>query len=43
MAVIANQLSHADTRMTEKHYAHLSPNCVEETIRASLPKLGIVP
>jgi hypothetical protein len=26
MAVIAQQLGHADTRMTEKHYAHLAPS-----------------
>jgi integrase len=26
MGVIAAQLGHSDTRMTEKHYAHLSPN-----------------
>jgi integrase len=26
MGVIAQQLGHADTRMTEKHYAHLAPN-----------------
>jgi integrase len=37
MGVIAAQLGHADTRMTEKHYAHLSPNCVADTIRAALP------
>lgn len=42
MGVIAAQLGHADTRMTEKHYAHLSPNYVAETVRASLPALGIV-
>jgi integrase len=42
MGVIAAQLGHADTRMTEKHYAHLSPNYVAETIRAALPALGIV-
>jgi integrase len=41
MPVIAKQLGHADTRMTEKHYAHLSPNYVAETIRASFPTLGI--
>ena len=27
---------HADTRMTERHYAHLSPSYVADTIRASL-------
>jgi integrase len=32
MAVIARQLGHADTRMTEKHYAHLAPNYVADTI-----------
>ena len=32
---------HSDTRMTEKHYAHLAPSYVAETIRANLPKLGI--
>jgi integrase len=40
-AVIAEQLGHADTRMTEKHYAHLAPNYVADTIRACFPRLGI--
>jgi hypothetical protein len=39
MAVIARQLSHADTRMTEKHYAHLAPNYIADTIRKSFPRL----
>jgi len=42
MRVIADQLGHADTRMTERHYAHLSPSYVAETIRANMPTLGIV-
>ncbi len=42
MGVIAAQLGHADTRMTERHYAHLAPNYVAATVRASLPALGIV-
>jgi integrase len=42
MPVIAKQLGHADTRMTEKHYAHISPNYVADTIREYFPKLGIV-
>lgn len=42
MGVIAAQLGHSDTRMTEKHYAHLAPNYVAETVRAALPALGIV-
>lgn len=39
--VIAEQLGHADTRMTEKHYAHLAPSYVADTIRAHFPELGI--
>src|SRR5262249_26972441 len=42
MPVIARQLGHADTRMTEKHYAHLAPSYVAETVRANFPDLGIV-
>lgn len=41
MGVIAEQLGHADTRMTEKHYAHLSGGYVADTIRAHFPTLGI--
>jgi integrase len=41
MAVIAEQLGHTGTRMTEKHYAHLAPNFVADTIRAHFPTLGI--
>ena len=43
MGVIAAQFGHADTRRTEKHYAHMSPSYVVETIRANFPDLGIVP
>jgi hypothetical protein len=39
--VVAAQLGHADTRMTEKHYAHLAPNYVAKTIRANFPVLGL--
>jgi integrase len=41
MGVIAAQLGHSDTRMTEKHYAHLAPSYVADTIRANFPNLGI--
>ena len=34
-------LSHANTRMTERHYAHLAPSYVAQTIRANFPDLGI--
>jgi integrase len=39
--VIAEQLGHADTPMTEKHYTHLAPSYVADTIRAHFPVLGI--
>ena len=41
LGVIAAQLGHQDTRMTEKHYAHLAPNYVATTIREHFPILGI--
>ena len=41
MAVIAKQLGHAHTRMTEKHYTHLAPSYVAGTIWANFPNLGI--
>ena len=41
MAVIAEQLGDADTRMAEKHYAHLALSYVADTIRAHFPTLGI--
>ena len=41
MGVIAAQLGHADTRITERHYAHLSPSYVADTIRASLPRIDL--
>ncbi len=42
LPVIAHQLGHADTRICERHYAHLSPSYVTETIRAHFPDLSIV-
>ena len=42
LAVIAAQLGHADTRMVEKHYGHLSAGYVAETVRAAFGTLGIV-
>src|SRR5262249_44944233 len=42
LTVIASQLGHSDTRVTERHYAHLCPNYVADTIRANFPDLNIV-
>jgi hypothetical protein len=41
MGVIAAQLGHADTRMTEKHYAHLAQSYIAQTIRANFPVLDL--
>ena len=38
--VVAHNLGHADTRMTEKHYAHLAPSYIAETIRKLAPDFG---
>ncbi len=40
--VVAQNLGHADTRMCEKHYAHLAPSYVAETIRKFAPTFGTV-
>ncbi len=40
MAVIAKQLGHSDTRMTERHYAHLGDSYVADLVRANLPSFG---
>jgi integrase len=42
LQVIARQLGHADTRMVEKHYGHLAPSYVADTVRAAFGTLGIV-
>jgi integrase len=42
LAVVSKALGHADTRITERHYHHLAPSYLAETIRAGLPTLGIV-
>ena len=42
MAVIAAQLGHADTRVTEKHYAHLGPSYVADTVRKAFDEIGLL-
>ena len=41
LAVIAESLGHADERITRKHYAHLSPSYVRDSVRAGLGRLGL--
>jgi integrase len=42
LSVVAAQLGHADTRMVEKHYGHLAPSYIAETVRAAFSPLGIL-
>jgi integrase len=42
MSVIAQALGHADERITRRHYAHLSPSYVAQTVREHAAGLGIV-
>ncbi len=41
LAFISEQLGHSDTRMVEKHYGHLAPSALKDSIRKLAPKLGI--
>lgn len=41
LMVVAEALGHTDTRMVEKHYAHLAPSYVADTIRRTAPDLII--
>lgn len=41
LAVVAKQLGHSDTRMVEKHYGHLAPNYITDTVRASYGSIGL--
>ena len=42
MAVIADAMGHKDERITRRHYAHLSPSYVAETVRRHSAGLAIV-
>jgi integrase len=42
LMVVAQTLGHADTRMVETTYGHLSPSFVADAIRAGAPKFGPV-
>jgi integrase len=43
MHVIAAQLGHSSIKVTERHYAHLAPGYVADTIRAAFGSIGLVP
>jgi integrase len=40
LPVVAKNLGHSDTRMVERHYGHLAPSFVAETVRKHAPKFG---
>lgn len=42
LAVVAAQLGHVSTAMVEKHYGHLQPNYVADTVREAFGALGII-
>ncbi len=42
LQVIAAQLGHASVKMTERHYTHLAPSYVAETIRNAFGSMGLV-
>ena len=42
LMVVARQLGHSDTRMVEKHYGHLAPNYVADTVRKNFTDMGLV-
>lgn len=39
LTVVAHALGHSDTRMVDKHYAHLAPSYVTDTIRRLAPDI----
>jgi len=41
LLVLAKNLGHANTRMIEKHYGHLSAGYVADTVRATAPTFGV--
>ena len=43
LMVVARNLGHADTRMVERHYGHMSPDFVADAIRKSAPRFGFTP
>ncbi|ABE62952.1 phage integrase [Nitrobacter hamburgensis X14] len=40
LQIVARQLGHTTTRVTEQHYAHLAPSFVADAIRANAPRFS---
>src|SRR5262249_34963114 len=43
LMVVARNLGHADTRIVEKHYGHMSQSHIADAVRAGAPKFGFKP
>jgi integrase len=43
LMIVARNLGHADTRMVEKHYGHLAPSFISDSIRKHAPRFGYKP
>ena len=43
LTVVARNLGHADTKVTERVYSHLAPDYLSDTVRRFAPQLGIKP
>jgi integrase len=43
LMVVAKNLGHANTTMVEKHYGHLAPSFIADSIKANAPRYGIKP
>jgi integrase len=43
LMVVARNLGHTDTKMVEKHYGHLAPSYIAETVRKHAPSFGFKP
>jgi integrase len=41
LMVVAKNLGHRDTRMVEKHYGHLAPSFITESVRKHAPRFGV--
>jgi integrase len=42
LAVVAAQLGHTSISMIERHYGHMAPSFIADTVRAALGNLGVV-
>ena len=41
LMLVAKNLGHTTTRMVERHYGHLAPSFIADTIRATAPRYGV--